>query len=186
MNKKIIALGLAAALVTGVGSFGTYAYFTETEKVDNNVNITMGTLDVNAYWANDGISSWKATSTATETSALDAGKTLSFQNAKPGDTFEREIIVANYGSLNSDTTVQLNADRSNDFDIKMDLVNSQFDNAFVEEGTGRICSRAMQNGEWMRIKITVTIPNDMGNDWQNKLFNADAATFVVVGAHQTI
>ena len=186
MNKKIIALTLAAALFTGVGTFGTYAYLTDSESVNNDVNITMGTLDVNAYWANDGVNTWRPTSVATEAIAKDGGATLSFENVKPGDTFEREIIVANYGSLNADTTIELAEGRSEQLGVKMELVDSQYGNAQVEENTGRIYTRAMQNGEWMRVKITVTVPADAGNDWNAKVFNAPAANFINVGAHQTI
>ncbi|WP_411168676.1 TasA family protein [Clostridium sp. MB05] len=188
MNKKIAALLLAAALTTGMGGFGTYAYFTDSDTLTDNVNITMGTLDVDAYWATDaGKDTWKATSKATEVKSTNA-ETLTFENVKPGDTFERDVVIANQGSLKADTTVELKKNLPQGLKVELVDVTSQtgkvaidpnYANRLYENGVGA-------HGGFIRATVKVTVEESMSNEWMGKAFELGAQEFIVVGAHQTI
>lgn len=189
MTKKLIALLMAAAVTTGVGGYGTYAYFTDSDSLTDSVNITMGTLDVKAYWATDeGKDSWVATNPATEVTSTSAN-TLTFENVKAGDTFERDVIVANYGSLKGDITVEVKKNLPYGIDVELINVTSQtgniasdpnVPNRWYENGVGA-------NGGFIRVTVKVTINSELGNEFIGKnIANLDTYEFITVGAHQTI
>lgn len=185
---KIVSLLMAAAITTGVGGYGTYAYFTDSDSLKNEVNITMGKLDVKAYWATDAnADSWRATSKVTEVVDKDGGKTLSFENVKPGDTFERDIIVANYGTLKADTTVEFNPKLVDGLKLEMVNFTSQHGHAQIDPNVpNRVYENGMEVRDFIKMTIRVTVPTNAGNDWMEKLINTDAQEFVKVGAHQVI
>lgn len=188
MNKKIVALLLAAALTTGLGGFGTYAYFTDTDVLKDNVNITMGNLDVKAYWATEEYrNKWVATSSATEVTS-ETSSTLTFENVKPGDTFERVAVIANYGSLKADMTVQLNKNLPEGLEVELVNVDSQTGKVQVDPNyPDRWYENAVgPNGGFIIATVKVTVDPELGNDWMNHVFKLDAQDFIVVGAHQTI
>ncbi|WMJ21943.1 SipW-dependent-type signal peptide-containing protein [Paludicola sp. MB14-C6] len=192
MNAKIIGLLVAAALVTGMGGFGTHAYFTDTDALTDQVNITMGKLDTAVFWATDaGKDQWVATSKATEVKSKEA-KTLSFENVKPGDTFERVATIANYGTLKGDITVAFNRQLAglDNKAISVELVNvtSQTRKVAVDPNvTDRYYENGVApNGGWIQVTVKITVNKEVGNDWMSKVINADANEFLLVGTHQTI
>ncbi|MDU5111468.1 MAG: TasA family protein [Clostridium sp.] len=188
MNKKIAALLLAATLTTGLGSFGTYAYFTDNDTLTDNVNITMGNLKVDAYWATDaGKDTWVATSNATEVTS-ETSSTLTFNNVKPGDTFERDVVVNNYGSLKADISVQLKKELPSGLTVELINVVSQTGKVQVDPNhPDRWYENAVgANGGFIRATVKVTVDPTLGNEWMDKAFTLNANEFIVVGAHQTI
>ena len=74
MLKKITGLTIAALLVSGMMTIGTWAFFSDFETASNNV-MTAGTLDLKTNDA-DGVS-----------------QTLFATNMRPGDTIGPEYIV---------------------------------------------------------------------------------------------
>lgn len=62
IKGKIVALILAATVVTGTGTFGTHALLTQQSSANDSVNITIGNVKVATYWNDD----WKATLDSTE------------------------------------------------------------------------------------------------------------------------
>lgn len=188
MKKRILGLILAASIATGVGGYGTYAYFTGSDKLKDDVNITMGNIDVDAYWATDaGKTQWKATSGATEVKSSTAD-TLTFENAKPGDTFERDVVVANMGSLKADMSVAYNTELSDIVDVELVNVTSQTGKVLLDPNVAhRYYENAVgANGGWIRGTVRITIKKETGNEWMNKVINKEAHDFITVGAHQTI
>ncbi len=186
MTKKIMVLLLAAAITTGIGGFGTYAYLTDRDTLADDINITMGSVDVEAYWATDGdLTNWVATSGATE--ALRDGSGLNFKNVKPGDTFEREVVIANYGTLKADITIEISGEIGKLLNVKLVNVTSQNGNFAQEENNGRWYENGVNpNGGFIRATVQVTVPEDAGNEWMSKLINANANQFIEANTHQTI
>lgn len=54
------------------GSYGTYAYMQSSKTVEDNVSLTMGTLDVVSYWDSE----WEATSAVTEATKTGEGNVV--------------------------------------------------------------------------------------------------------------
>lgn len=184
MNKKIIALLLGAALTTGIGGFGTYAYFTDRAELSNKVNITMGELKSEVNWT-DG--AWVPYLDSTEVKAVDNGQTLSYENVKPGDVFYRDFTITNAGTLEADTIIQLK--KSMDENIKLSLVVFNEDGSMITRLSGenlRHDINAVQPGVTYKARIEMEVNKEMGVDWMNKNINADAHTFMSVDLHQTI
>lgn len=181
MNKKIIALLLGAALTTGIGGFGTYAYFTDREDVKNNVNITMGRIEASTNWEG---SSWNAVSAQNEARSILKDGSLTFENVKPGDYFYRDIIVENTGSLVADTIITLNESFSAD-------LNTSF---VVNDGSGyldhinpsRVEVKNLAPGAKLTVRVTIEVPTEFGNAWSDKVFNAENHNFISVDMHQAI
>ncbi|MGL5352323.1 MAG: TasA family protein, partial [Clostridium sp.] len=159
MNKKITALLVAAAITTGMGGYGTYAYFNGITELDNNVSITMGEIKVTPYWAADGQNTWNSTSKVSEVIAKDGGQTLSFENVKPGDTFERDIMIANYGTLNAKTVVTLEPTIAEKLGLELVAIESS-DKDIRVESDGRIWSDSIAPGGWIRATVKVTVPTN--------------------------
>jgi predicted ribosomally synthesized peptide with SipW-like signal peptide len=110
IKAKLLALLLAAVITTGVGGFGTYAYFTDKNQASEQVSLIMGNLKLQTYW----LGAWAQTRSNLAPSdpavreAVDKGtrsdvsfddSNLKFTNVKPGDVFQRDIVVHNIGSL---------------------------------------------------------------------------------------
>lgn len=183
MNKKIIALLLGAALTTGIGGFGTYAYFTDRAELSDKVNITMGTLDTEVKWADN--SSWIPYSDATE--VVDNGQGLSYTNVKPGDLFYRDFVITNAGTLKADTIIQLK--ESFNPNVKLSLVIFDQNDKMITRLSGenaRHDIRAVESGVTYKARIEMEINKEIDNELLGKTINADAHNFMSVDVHQTI
>ncbi|MGG5460653.1 TasA family protein [Clostridium sp. B9] len=101
MKKKVLGMLLAGTLM--VGAVGSYAWFTDQAKVNADVKLTMGTLDVKVIDANRG---WTVDDETSE--ILNKDNKKAFKNVRPGDTFSRDFIVQNVGTLKQNVTVKLN------------------------------------------------------------------------------
>lgn len=184
MNKKIVALALGAAITTGIGGFGTFAYFTDTQVVKDNISITMGTLKGEANW---GAGEWMSYNTATEAVQTQALDGLIVSNVKPGDKFYRDMVVKNAGTLNADMTLNLGEFSNEGLEVTY-VVNR--DGKWSDErfdATNRFETLAVEPGTEMIVRVEVSIPETTENELQGKnLINADAHEFITVGMHQTI
>ncbi|ELC8443858.1 hypothetical protein QYB59_002938 [Clostridium perfringens] len=101
MKKKVLGMLLAGTLM--VGAVGSYAWFTDKATVNGDIKLTMGTLDVKVIDAERG---WTVGDETSE--ILNKDNRTAFKNVRPGDTFEREFIVQNVGTLEQNVTVKLN------------------------------------------------------------------------------
>lgn len=101
MKKKVIGMLLAGTLM--VGAVGSYAWFTDQAKVNGDIKLTMGTLDVKVIDSERG---WTVEDETSE--ILNKDNRTAFKNVRPGDTFEREFLVQNVGTLEQNVTVKLN------------------------------------------------------------------------------
>lgn len=178
MNKKIIALLMAAAITTGMGGFGTLAYFTDTEVVKNDVNITMGTLDV---VTTEG--EWQVASAKNEAQKTIVRNDLVVENVKPGDVFYKDITVTNAGTLLSDTSINLNPSfRGDAFEVRMSRLK--------EDGSWDISDRfeypALGVGEEVTVRLEVFVNTELDNTWQGTGGLFEGHNFITVGAHQVI
>ncbi len=88
--KKIFGLTIAALLVIGMVSGGTWAYFSDTESSTNN-SLTAGTLDLNINGGNVAVT------------------TFSASNVAPGSSGSGNSTLANIGSLSGELDIRLSA-----------------------------------------------------------------------------
>ncbi|HHD2744574.1 TPA: TasA family protein [Clostridium perfringens] len=100
MKKKLLGMLLAGTLM--VGAVGSYAWFSDRATVNGDIKLTMGTLDVKIIDAERG---WKV---GDDTEIVNKENKKSFKNVRSGDTFEREFLVQNVGTLKQRVTVKLN------------------------------------------------------------------------------
>ncbi len=88
--KKIFGLTIAALLVIGMVSGGTWAYFSDTESSTNN-SLTAGTLDLNINGGNIAVTTFTATAVA------------------PGDSGSGNSTLANVGSMGGELDITFSA-----------------------------------------------------------------------------
>lgn len=163
MNKKILGLVLAAAMVTGVGGFGTMAALTSGDTVDETVNITLGSVTVDARWT-EGEWAVNSVGNEAELQATDDGWGLSIKdlkavNVKPGDTFTRNFMVANTGSLRSNMSLAV-VDAIQGADITIELVNNNgADNVECQSKNSTITNIGAR-GVFIEYKMTVTVQDN--------------------------
>jgi spore coat-associated protein N len=93
--KKILGLTIAALLVIGTVSSGTWAYFTDTEQSVNN-SLTAGTLDLNIDGGNVAVTTFSASAVAPGDSG-DGGSTLSNVGTMDGELDITFSAITNTG-----------------------------------------------------------------------------------------
>ena len=101
MKKKLLGMLLAGTLM--VGAVGSYAWFSDKAEVDSGIKLTMGTLDVDVKEISDGLNIVDETS-----EIINKKSTKHFKNVRPGDSFQREFVIANSGTLKQKVSVKLN------------------------------------------------------------------------------
>lgn len=103
MKKKLVGILLAGALM--VGAVGSYAWFTDRATLNGDIKLTMGTLDVEVD-ADEG--EWSVVDPTSEILNKEPGR--KFVNVRPGDSFKRELIISNNGTLEQIVKVKINPD----------------------------------------------------------------------------
>ncbi len=88
--KKIFGLTIAALLIIGMVSGGTWAYFSDTESSTNN-SLTAGTLDLNINGGNIAVTTFTASAVA------------------PGDSGSGNSTLANVGSMGGELDITFSA-----------------------------------------------------------------------------
>ncbi|MFC1987568.1 TasA family protein [Chloroflexota bacterium] len=88
--KKIFGLTIAALLVIGMVSGGTWAYFSDTESSANN-SLTAGTLDLNINGGNIAVTTFTAAAVA------------------PGDSGSGNSTIANVGTMGGELDITFSA-----------------------------------------------------------------------------
>lgn len=101
MKKKLLGMLLAGTLM--VGAVGSYAWFSDRAEVDSGIKLTMGTLDVDVKEHTDG---WQIVDETSE--IINKNATKHFKNVRPGDSFQREFVISNSGTLKQKVSVKLN------------------------------------------------------------------------------
>lgn len=198
MKKKILGLLLAAFITTGIGGFGTFAIFSGNAKYHDQVNITMGSLEVkaqqSAYGGQWRKSDGKSETKDTATESINKGnlQQLTFTNVKPGDEFVKTVQVSNYGTLKADTTVKLvNQYPSDALEVTVTpYVN--YDKVVITgdqiNGFNMILPPHEKPEGWCQgvlfeIKVKV---KDVGNWWQNKTIDLGNFEFLNVDYKQVV
>ena len=126
MKKKVVGMLLAGALM--VGAVGSYAWFTDRETVNGDIKLTMGTLDVKVDYNER---EWSVVDPDSE--ILDKEPGRKFVNVRPGDSFKRELLISNNGTLEQNVTVKINPDLLN-HEIKPGVtIDDMFNLTFTTE-----------------------------------------------------
>lgn len=181
MNKKIIGLLLSAAIFTGVGSYGTYAYFTDQAKVSEDIVIEMGSVKVNAKW---GENPWKVDSNNKKIKALDNGESLKYTNVKKGDTFSRKVFINSTGTLESNIKVKLNNPNSEFFDIYIKEGSIKVKDGLKDVKKTSFYVDNFNTNEELSFIIEVKIKKQANNKEEKIDFKGNVENFIVVDAEQ--
>lgn len=154
-NKKIAALLLAAALVVGSGTYGAYSYFTDRAETKANIEIKVGNLKVTS----DSSSEWQYVPVGEKANDKINVSDLTeneVSNIRPGDAFEKEIVIKNTGSLTQDLKIKK---------IYPNIVGSIKDIPFVVTVSGQSFNSSgvavinnVEPGSELKLKIRVELP----------------------------
>lgn len=137
-RTTLITSLLTIALATGVGAYGTFAYFSDTgESVDN--IFTSGTLDLKLDGQND------------------VGAVITHDNFAPGDIVNGSLVITNEGTISSydddDHTVVL------DMNATLDAISSE------EGATDMPTYLEVTNLTYDGDDLLPQIPDDSGNGY---------------------
>ena len=88
MNKKILVSLIVIGVVAAIAIGGTSAYFSDTEKSENNT-FTAGTMDLNIDGANTAV------------------QTMNLSNKAPGDSGNERSLLKNVGSLDGELDIAM-------------------------------------------------------------------------------
>lgn len=158
-KNKTIAYALAAILLVGGTFAGTKAWFTDKEVVDNTLNITTGTLDLDVTdkgWYRNG------------------NETEDFTKLVPGDVISRKIEVANNSNINNQVVVTKEESKLSDAE------KSAIDNGFININDGNFkeeVEKLKGNGDSVIVEFKATIgvgngsENGVDNGFQENEFN---------------
>lgn len=155
-KKKIAALALAAALVVGSGTYGAFSYFTDRAETKANIEIKVGNLKVESkndntwvYVPVGGMENDKV--------SLEDIEDNKVSNIRPGDAFEKLIVIKNTGSLTQDLEISklLNIIPS---PWKVTISGQTFNNR------GVVTILDVEPNEEVNLTIRVELPTSTGND----------------------
>lgn len=101
-NRRYSML-LLALLFIGMGTYGTYAYFTDSTSVDGNIKLSTGTVS----FAEIQDTEWVYTPVTGKENKkiLPFGSEYDFSNVQPGDKFTKTATVTYTGSLDGVLTI---------------------------------------------------------------------------------
>ncbi|MGL5243978.1 MAG: SipW-dependent-type signal peptide-containing protein [Sarcina sp.] len=181
MNKKKLAgLLLASTLLVGATA-GSFAYFTDQKTVTTKVGIVLGNIEVEVTDAD-----WVVT-TQGNAKMDDVGYTV---DVRPGEVFTRNILVENFGSLNSTITIGL-VDGLAETEIgqKEDGNVITFADVFDLQVEGLGDHNVLVNGDAIDVTLTLTVKPDLGNEFENVEFDlayilGEDAPFITISAEQ--
>ncbi|MDZ5254304.1 TasA family protein [Clostridium sp. LIBA-8841] len=154
MKKKVIGMLLAGTLM--VGAVGSYAWFTDQAKVNGDIKLTMGTLDVKVIDSERG---WTVEDETSE--ILNKDNRNSFKNVRPGDTFARDFLVQNVGTLKQNVTVEINPELLN-LELKDGIT---FDDVFNVSFSTELSPLALENDGKVTFEldsVETAVENEIG------------------------
>ncbi|MPQ44397.1 SipW-dependent-type signal peptide-containing protein [Clostridium tarantellae] len=163
MNKKKLAgLLLAGTLLVGATA-GSFAYFTDKAEVTTKVGIVLGDIDVEVTDAD-----W-VIATHGNAKMDEVGYTV---DVRPGEVFTRDILVENFGSLDSTITIDL-VEGLGETKVgeKEDGTPVTFDEVFTLQAEGLGDHTVDVNGDPINVELTLTVNPDLGNDFENAEFD---------------
>lgn len=150
-KNKTIAYALAATLLVGGTFAGTKAWFTDKEVVDNKLNITTGTLDIDVTdmgWYKNG------------------EKTEDLTKLVPGDVISKKVEVANNSNVDSSVVVTKDDSKLSEEE------KSAIDNGFItiNDGDFKAKVEALKGGDdpiTAEFKIEIGVGNGSDNEIDN-------------------
>lgn len=184
-NRRYSML-LLALLFIGMGTYGTYAYFTDSTSVDGNIKLQMGTVSL----GNDN-GEWSYTAEADKINTqigIPSEGEYNFLNVQPGDVFTKTVKVTYTGSLDGQLTINqapLPTKSGLNYTIQVKKGNVVIDHAKES---------AVTKGDTFTVILTATIPlygekeensdsDNAGRNKENSEINIDlledAVTFTV-------
>lgn len=179
MNKRILALLIAAAVTTGMGGFGTVAYLSDKAQVNDQISITMGTLDVEANWY-DG---WKQTANETSKVTESTINGSSITNVKPGEEFYRDVVIKNIGSLNASTEIILNEIYNNEnLTVTCRLLTDKVNIITVDPN--KTFKGILSPGVECKLRLKIKINSNVEENTVSEILNATTEEIFTVTAKQ--
>lgn len=150
-NKNLIFTVAGVLLISGGAFAGTKAWLSDTKDVSNDLIITTGTFEL----AIDHSNPWLVTS-QDNTEIKNKDDKNNFINVRPGDTFQKTIVIKNNGSLSQYLTVKnMNEFKSGTNIIDKDLFNITY------EGLNQINNNRIAPEETKSITVKVSTKADI-------------------------
>lgn len=160
MKKKVIGMLLAGTLM--VGAVGSYAWFTDQAKVNGDIKLTMGTLDVKVIDSERG---WTVEDETSE--ILNKDNRTAFKNVRPGDTFARDFLIQNVGTLKQNVTVKINPDLLN-LELKDGITFDQVFNVSFSTGLSPLALENEGEVTFELDSVETSVENEIGGYTDSK------------------
>ncbi len=178
MKKLPILLG--TLLIISVAAYGTRAYFSDSASQQANIELTLGDVEIST----DKTKEWKYTPLLTGNN-LDTAKakntklgktksddTMVYTNVRPGDSFTREYVIENTGSLDLKVELEYSGQFS-DTVLPLKSVGAEISKTNVKvKGTpflisvnGLLTNFTLKPKATEKYTVTITVDEEANNDF---------------------
>ena len=197
-RRKKLPLLLGALLIISVAAYGTRAYFSDSTKQQANIELELGDVEIST----DKTSDWKYTPLKIGNN-LDAANAVNEQldpsiksggnivkdtkvtNVRPGDSFTREYVIENTGSLDVKVGLEYSGQLvQSPLPIKLEGAEINIPNIKVEDTPFLISISGLQTNFILKPKgtekytVTITVDEQANNDYNiNNKKSADLDKF---------
>ncbi|MEK4947740.1 hypothetical protein [Carnobacterium sp. FSL W8-0810] len=192
-RRKKLPLLLGALLIISVAAYGTRAYFSDSAKQQANIELELGDVEIST----DKTKEWKYTPLetginldATEAKNKKLGKSkqdanVVYTNVRPGDSFTREYVIENTGSLDVKVGLEYSGQLvQSPLPIKLEGAEINVSNIKVEDTPFLISISGLQTNFTLKPKgtekytVTITVDEQANNDFNiNNKKSADLDKF---------
>ena len=169
-RSKVIATSIATiAMCASLAVGGTFALFTSESEV--NIAVTSGTVDVKAY-ADKATLSYTSSlgETLAESSATIVDNVVKIDKIVPGDTIAFELVIENYSNVTVQYQTVLSLVDGVDLftGLQIEVDQKVYDGMTAYSNWAELNPIDGENKEFDRIPVTITLPEDAGNEYQTK------------------
>ncbi|MBO5241020.1 MAG: DUF3737 family protein [Clostridia bacterium] len=169
-RSKVIATSIATiAMCASLAVGGTFALFTSESEV--NIAVTSGTVDVKAY-ADKATLSYTSSlgETLTESSATIVENVVKIDKIVPGDTIEFDLVIENHSNVTVQYQTVLSLVDGVDLftGLQIEVDQKVYDGMTAYSNWTELSPIDVENKEFDRIPVTITLPESAGDEYQNK------------------
>ena len=169
-RSKVIATSIATiAMCASLAVGGTFALFTSESEV--NIAVTSGTVDVKAY-ADKATLSYTSSlgETLTESSATIVENVVKIDKIVPGDTIEFDLVIENHSNVTVQYQTVLSLVDGVDLftGLQIEVDQKVYDGMTAYSNWTELSPIDVENKEFDRIPVTITLPESAGDEYQSK------------------
>lgn len=179
-GRKRYSILLVALLLIGVATYGTYAYFTDSKKVDSGLNLKKGSVTLgefkDANWTYKGNTKEDDQSftneklTFTNPNIEPKNTATTFTNVLPGDTFTKTITIPYTGTAKADITVKMSSQLPEGIAHSFTVTQN---NTVTTIDKNEMVLDTISPNETLSFNLTIHIPYGAENDARNTAQSED-------------